>query len=201
MQLGSKYFRADLQTDSALLKAHQIYTLAKPVKYNIDVLREWLERPEGGDYSIKGVEAEPWEPFHAADLITISQVDGKDKFAQFLSNKILPWYHQYLSGRGKRLANSKNDLDDIWEYKQEVFVCLANLACMILSSLIPTTSIFALHYVKSTTGRLAVITVMSLFFSFVMMVIIRGRRVEIFAATTAFAAVQVVFIDKLSMIS
>jgi hypothetical protein len=113
-----------------------------------------------------------------------------------LSDRILPWYHHYFGGRQKRRRSSDNDLDNIWEYKQELFVALGNMKCMVLSSAIPTTSIFALHFVKSTGARLAVITAMSFFFSFVMMVIVRGRRVEVFAATTASAAVQVVFVDK-----
>jgi hypothetical protein len=189
-----------LQTDSALLKAYQIHSLAKPADCDINFLRDWLERPEGGDYSIKGVEAEPWKLCCAADLVTLSQLDRKDELAQSLSEKILPWYHQYL-GRQKRPGNSDNDLDTIWEYKHEVFVALGNITCMVLSSVIPTTSIVALHFVKSMVARLAVITAMSFIFSFVMMVIVRGKRVEIFAATTAFAAVQVVFVDKVNVVS
>jgi hypothetical protein len=117
-----------------------------------------------------------------------------------LSDKILPCYHQYIGRRRqRRSANSDNDdLDTIWEYKREVFVALGNMTCMVLSSVIPATSIFALHFVKSVVARLAVITAMSFIFSFVMMVVVRGRRVEVFAATTAFAAVQVVFVDRVN---
>ena len=169
---------------------------------DISFLREWLERPEGGDYSIKGVEAEPWKLCSAADLITLSRQDAKDEFAQSLSDKILPWYHHYFGRRQKKSAKSDNsDLDGIWEYRTEVFVALGNITCMVLSSIIPTTSIFALHFVKSMIARLAVIAAMSFVFSFVMMVVVRGRRVEVFAATTAFAAVQVVFVDKVNVIS
>jgi len=192
---------ADLPTDSGLLKAYQVHSLAKPVDGDISFLREWLGHPEGADYSIKGVEAEPWMPPHASDLITLSKPEARDEFAQSLSDRILPWYHHYLGGRQKRRRSSDNDLDDIWEYKQELFVALGNMICMVLSSAIPTTSIFALHFVKSMGARLAVITAMSFIFSFVMMVIVRGRRVEVFAATTAFAAVQVVFVDKLSFVA
>jgi hypothetical protein len=129
-------------------------------------------------------------------LVTLPKPDVRDEFAQSLSDRILPWYHQYIGGRRKRQSSSDNDLDDVWEYKQEFFVAVGNMICMVLSSAIPTTSIFALHFVKSMIARLAVITAMSFIFSFVMMAIVRGRRVEVFAATTAFAAVQVVFVDK-----
>jgi hypothetical protein len=193
--------RADLPTDSGLLKASQVQSLAIPVDGDVDFLREWLERREGAHYSIKGVEAEPWMLPNASDLVTLSKLKGGDEFAQSLSDRILPWYHHYFGGRQKRRRSSDNDLDDIWEYKQELFVALGNMICMVLSSAIPTTSIFALHFVKSTGARLAVITAMSFIFSFVMMVIVRGRRVEVFAATTAFAAVQVVFVDKFNFMA
>jgi hypothetical protein len=190
----------DSRTDSALLQAYRIHSLAKPVDGDINFLREWLERPEGGDYSIKGVEAEPWKPCCAADLIALSHLDTKDEFAQSLSDKILPRYHQYIGRRRQRrsVTADNDDLDTIWEYKRGVFVALGNMTCMVLSSVIPTTSIFALHFVKSMVARLAVITAMSFVFSFVMMVVVRGRRVEVFATTTAFAAVQVVFVDRVN---
>ncbi len=192
----------DLRLDSAILKAYQIHSLAKPVECDIGFLREWLERPEGADYSIKGVEAEPWKPCCAADLVSLSRPDTRDEFAQSLSDKILPWYHHYLGRRGKKPAISdNNDLDGIWEYRPEVFVALGNITCMVLSSIIPTTSIFALHFVKSMIARLAVIAAMSFVFSFVMMVIVRGRRVEVFAATTAFAAVLVVFVERVNVVT
>jgi hypothetical protein len=189
------------QTDSGLLKANQVHSLAKPVDCDINFLREWFERREGADYSIKGVEAEPWKLLHASDLVTLPRPDVRDEFAQALSDRILPWYHQYLGGRRKRRASSDDDLNDIWEYKQDFFVTMGNMTCMVLSSAIPTTSIFILHFVRSMVARLALITVMSFIFSFVMMAIVRGRRVEVFAATTAFAAVQVVFVDKFNVMA
>ncbi|KAF7507455.1 hypothetical protein GJ744_010386 [Endocarpon pusillum] len=187
---------------SALLKAYQVHSLAKPVECDISFLREWLKRPEGADYSIKGVEAEPWKLCCAADLVSLSRPDTKDEFAQSLSDKILPWYHHFFGRRQKKSAKSDNsDLDGIWEYRSEVFVALGNIICMMLSSIIPTASIFALHFVKGMIARLAVIAAMSFVFAFVMMVIVRGRRVEVFAATTAFAAVQVVFVDKANAVT
>ena len=53
---------------------------------------------------------------------------------------------------------------------------------------------FVLCLLKSMLARLSVITAMSFAFAVVMTFIVQGRRVEVFAATTAFAAVQVVFL-------
>ena len=61
---------------------------------------------------------------------------------------------------------------------------MGNTICMILSSMIPIASIYTLYFLRSAIIRLAVITVMSFIFSFVVTVIVHGRRVDIFAATT-----------------
>jgi hypothetical protein len=47
-------------------------------------------------------------------------------------------------------------------------------------------------------ARLGVITAMSFVFAVIMTFIVQGRRVDVFAATTAFAAVQVVFLGSQS---
>lgn len=53
----------------------------------------------------------------------LSQLDGRDKLAQRLSDKILPWYHRYRGGRQQKCAKFDNDLDNIWENEQDVLVC------------------------------------------------------------------------------
>ena len=88
----------------------------------------------------------------------------------------------------------------MWEYKSELFVVLGNIICMILSALVPTASIICLYLVSSMIARLTVVSGMSFLFSFVMTVIVQGRRVEVFAATTAFAAVLVVFVGSADFI-
>lgn len=85
----------------------------------------------------------------------------------------------------------------MWEYKSELFVVLGNIICMIL---VPSASIICLYFVSSMIVRLAVVSGMSFLFSFVMTVTVQGRRVEVFAATTAFAAVLVVFVGSANFI-
>jgi hypothetical protein len=138
------------------------------------------------------VEAEQWEEHSSRDLVAVCQHGEQDRFAQYLSNKIIPFYHRHFGCR-KRPGHG-GEWDTVWEYESEVFVALGNTICTVLSSLIPVASICALYFLKTTIIRLAVITTMSFVFSFVMTVIVQGRRADVFAATTAFAAVQVVFV-------
>lgn len=115
-----------------------------------------------------------------------------DHFAQYLSDQIVPWYHRYIRRWGR--PEGAGEWSTVSEYESQLFVALGNMICMVLSSLIPTSSIYALYFVDSTIQRLAVIAATSFVFSFVMTVIVQGRRADVFAATTAFAAVQVVFV-------
>jgi hypothetical protein len=88
----------------------------------------------------------------------------------------------------------------LWEYKRTVFVLLADASCAILSSAIPIISICLLYYIQGVFKKLVVVAIMNFLFSFVMAIGIRARRVEVFAASTGFAAVQVVFIGGVSYI-
>jgi hypothetical protein len=189
------------QKDAFLIQTAKVHSLAQPLQCDLTFLREWLELPHGGDFFLKGLEAEPWEPHCAADLVVLSDLqEERDQFAQYLSDKIVPWYHNRIGHRTKKPVSTK-DWSEVWEYRSEIFVVLGNIICMILSALVPTASILCLYFVKSMIARLAIVSGMSFLFSFVMTVIVQGRRVEVFAATTAFAAVQVVFVGSANLMS
>ena len=175
-----------------MIRISRIHGFERPLKSDLDFLRNWLDRPDGGDLFLEGVEADQWEEHYSGDLVAVGQHREQDRFAQYLSNKIIPFYHRHF-GCHKRPGHS-GEWDTVWEYESEIFVALGNTICTVLSSLIPVTSICALYFLKNTIIRLAVITTMSFVFSFVMTVIVQGRRTDVFAATTAFAAVQVVFV-------
>lgn len=63
-----------------------------------------------------------------------------------------------------------------------------------LASLLPTASIFALYYITSPVIRLTFIMLFSAVFTGCLAFFTSAKRVEIFSAAVALAAVQVVFI-------
>jgi hypothetical protein len=128
------------------------------------------------------------------DLVVLScSSKERDQFAEFMNDSLLSSFHHNI---GQKLKNPipESKIHDTWEYQQKIFVVLGNVICMALSALVPSISIFILCFLKSMVARLGVITAMSFVFSIVMTFIVQARRVEVFAATTAFAAVQVVFL-------
>jgi hypothetical protein len=174
----------------------QIQDLPAPQPCDRRFLKEWLARPKGGANFLDGVEAEPWEEKNTADLITISPRSQRDIIATFIGNKFVPTYHRYI---GQRIhSSSGGDLGPLWEYKNKSFVIFVNVMCLVLSSIIPTLSIFLLYYIQRMFTRLVILAMMNFVFSMVMMVIVGGRRADVYAASTAFAAVQVVFVGGIN---
>lgn len=170
-----------------------INRLSKPAEADIAFLRRWLERRDGGDFFLRGIEAQPWKLQSASDLVVLSDPSTRDPFGEYLSKKIVPQYHKWIGHRQKQSISGKG-WDAIWNYEAEAFVCLGNVLCMLLSSLIPTVSIFSLYLVKDVVARLAIITITSFLFSFILTFVVGAHRVDVFAATTAFAAVQAAFV-------
>jgi hypothetical protein len=185
---------AQREADEALLQTAQIKALARPQTWAVDYLTEWFKRPLGGNNFLRGDEADAWRSEHVHDLVVLSRSSGhRDGFAQFMSDVFLPSFHRRIGQKFKKpIPESK--VYDTWEYKQRIFVLLGNVICMILSALVPSITIFVLSFLNSMIARLSVITAMSFIFSVIMTFIVQGRRVDVFAATTAFAAVQVVFL-------
>jgi len=186
--------RAHQNPDEALLQTAQIKALAKPQAWAYEYLKEWFARAFEGNNFLRGDEADAWTREHMNDLIVLSRSSKEsDQFAQFMSDGILRLFHHRI---GQKLKDPipESKIHDTWEYKQQTFVFLGNVLCMFLSALVPSISMFVLCLLKSMLARLSVITAMSFAFAVVMTFIVQGRRVEVFAATTAFAAVQVVFL-------
>ena len=131
----------------------------------------------------------------ASDLTTFPEASkDSDSFAQFIGNAVVRYYHRQIGERFTRPNSEPGDVET-WEYKQQVFVTIANVVCMLLSAAIPTMTMFTLYFMKNQGERLAFIAAMCFLCAAVMMLVVQGRRVEVFAATMAFAAVQVVFLS------
>jgi hypothetical protein len=77
----------------------------------------------------------------------------------------------------------------------------ARIISVVISSVLPTTSILALYYVQNTPARLGIVMAFSVSFSVVLALCTSARRAEIFAASAAFASVQVVFVSSVNRVA
>ncbi|KAK8008770.1 hypothetical protein PG991_011321 [Apiospora marii] len=86
------------------------------------------------------------------------------------------------------------DANGIYSFENSRIVVAANLIGTIAASVLPVLSIAVLYNVQSMAARLGIVALFSALFSTCLWYMNDGNLVEVFGATSAFAAVQVVFI-------
>lgn len=133
----------------------------------------------------------------ADDLLTINPIPGKnDPVATFVANKIIPLYDRIIGHRIVACkAKSVEAIGHAREYQMKTMILVGNIICMIISAIMPTLAILILFNIRSTLARLVAVVLLSLAFSIVMAGI-APRKADVFMATTAFAAVLVVFVGS-----
>lgn len=179
-----------------MLQTARINSLHRPRKDNLELRRQWYDEENGGDQFLYGVEAGIFrDQSIQTDMLTLDEnVGSKDALAHFLSERVVPLYHRLVGYRLHR-SMAEKAFERTWEYRPETLVHVGNAICMLLSAVIPASSILVLFSVKSMAARLIAISMMSLVFSFLMNIIAQ-RRADVFMSTTAFAAVLVVFVGS-----
>lgn len=184
--------------DQALLQTAQVNSLESPKTYDVNFLRVWYDDKRGGNDFLRGVEAGIFREEEAEADMVILKAGGsaQDSLAECLKQAV-PLYHRLI---GHRIHRSlRKDELAFWDYPESVLVKVGNAICMLLSAIIPALSIFVLYTVQSMVSRLIAITIMSFLFS-VIMTVVAQRRADVFTATTAFAAVLVVFVGSANSI-
>ena len=74
--------------------------LLKPSKNDLQLLKEWLERPEGGNFFLRGREANIWD--NDLDVVATSGNKAEqDSFTKLVADKVVPWYHHRWGFRRK----------------------------------------------------------------------------------------------------
>ncbi|KAL9613238.1 MAG: hypothetical protein Q9167_002198 [Letrouitia subvulpina] len=173
---------SESQWHSALLQFMEIQKLAKPMPRDIAFLREWLDRPEGGDFFLRGREADTWQA--SSDFIKLcGQESDMDALTRVIHNKIIPWYHHVWGHRAK--PSKTREWDGVWVYDRAMLTAVANGISTMLASLLPAGSILILYLLSKPATRLAVSMLFIMLFSFILTAVSTARRVDIFAATAA----------------
>lgn len=187
--------------NEALLQYKSMCALQNPTKPDLRKLREWLLRPELGDNFLKGVERDILHSAdrldadleRASDLVTMSrEAVEHDFFSRWLSDQVLDKFHSLIGRHFKRPF----DETGMVHYRKLHLRAVSHLIGVVLASVIPAASIFTLYFVQNPINRLVVLLAYSALFSVCLALFTSARRVEIFAATAAFASVQVVFVGS-----
>lgn len=192
-----------MKLDEAISQLKMFSNLPAARDVNITALKSWSEHEKGGSGFLTGHEATVWD--EEDDLSSVLDPgDNDDPVSRWISNNFLPWFHKKIWHVFKSselplwnptISNEKV-LAPVDIYADSRVTAVVTSLSTVLSSLLPCCSIFLLYYVHPPVVRLCIILALSLMFSIAMALIGKAKREGCFAATSAFAAVLVVFVGS-----
>ncbi|KAB8754758.1 hypothetical protein FH972_026549 [Carpinus fangiana] len=183
--------------NEALVQYHSVCSLQSPTKIDLEALRHYLYHPSGGDGFLRAVEADAYDrtkEHTRNDLLTVSdERSHRDIFSTFVADHCTAFYQTYVAGT---LSRKNPDVEEggLAVFHDARLHAISHIIGTLIASLLPAACIFALYFIDHVLARLGAIMGFSALFSFTLAIFTRARPVEIFAATAAFASVQVVFV-------
>ncbi|KAH8593912.1 hypothetical protein B0O99DRAFT_574662 [Bisporella sp. PMI_857] len=189
--------------NDAVIQQSIISRLADPNESTLRSLQDWLERPKMGNLALLGRDRDTWgasdEPLrNNMDLFAIGSGRENNVFSTWFSRKFIRWFHHALWHRTKKADDIESG---IFSYKDTTLQRYTLHITTIIACSLPILAIVVLYYVDSMDARLGLVALFTVVFAACLSIFTHTTRVEIFIATSTFAAVQVVFVSANSGMS
>ncbi|KAK7977833.1 hypothetical protein PG996_003883 [Apiospora saccharicola] len=170
------------------LDEYTIENAVRPQRSDHKFLEQWLLNKN----FLRGYEGNTWSTRdqNPDDFITIAQ--PPDKMTSMLSGKLLDLYDLVFGGRRETVD------DHARAYSPRTVSRVGSAVVAALSSTLPTLAILVLYFVGDMVKRLGLVIIFTTLFAVALAVFTDAKKVEIFSATAAFAAVEVVYIGSTS---
>ncbi|KAF7883702.1 uncharacterized protein EAF02_005622 [Botrytis sinoallii] len=167
---------------------------SSPHPKHLAKFQEWMKRPSLGGVFLIGRDRNIWAD--GKDLVAIQEKVPENIFFELWANTITPIYHYSVGRFYKKPDIERTDYaSNIVDYCDTVIFRIVSFFGVIMASILPVMTIVVLYLVASMVKRLALVGIFTTIFSVCLWFMTDGRLVEVFSATSAFAAVQVVFIS------
>jgi hypothetical protein len=161
---------ANFLADKELMRQNYLSGIKRPRSYDLKFLRSWFERPKMGDFPLRGPDQDAWSPDKTYDLLAIQRRESSDNCFSKRFKQPLP----------------EDPESEICQYSEGHLATVVNIFGTVLSSILPITSIVVLYFVTDTSVRLGLSVAFTAMFSCCLALVSRARRVEIFAASSAY---------------
>ncbi|PWY75031.1 hypothetical protein BO70DRAFT_431023 [Aspergillus heteromorphus CBS 117.55] len=159
---------------------------------DLEVLQDWLDREESTTMFLSPLDQ--WRGENEKDLISLcNRHDGTDFFTRWVYTRFVPWFHRRW---GHQRTDRKDIESGVWYYDNHTIKSRTYIISLLISGFLPASAIIVVYFVRDTAARLVTIFVYNMIFVLVMGLMVKARRVEVFATATAFAAVQVAMITN-----
>ncbi|SLM40034.1 hypothetical protein LPUS_10725 [Lasallia pustulata] len=191
--------------NGALLQQIELCRQSGPSQYDLRLLRLWLISSKGNNCGLAGPGWDVWEEDKnhdveskkRADLVVLSaKHKGQDYLLRWMGEKAFGLLYRLLGKRMKKMAVVVDGDCGLVEYKDTAVMGAANILSTLLASILITGLMFVLSIINNVHMRLGIVMLLTSLFSITLYVCSEAKRVEIFAATAAFAAAQVVFVGS-----
>ncbi|KAF2115037.1 hypothetical protein BDV96DRAFT_493735 [Lophiotrema nucula] len=182
--------------NAALLQAADVARLNKPQKDELGFFQGWLATSYEGKPFLKRSEVRTWDDENKLDFVTLLTPPVDDEpLIPWFSNVFLNTYHA-LFARGSNKNKSYDEESGAVHYSDARLNRANKFLITILASILPIVAIIVLFAVRGTWRRIYVSIGFTTLFAISLATFSSARRLEIFASTAAFAAVEVVFIGS-----
>ena len=190
--------------DEATLQFASICRLAPANKSDLAALHEVLDKDEvSGNNFLRCHEYETWEEEHFKDLTSLaSRHTERDALTRFINRMVRTVYHKHIGHKFHdpisvvEAWGSAGERKPIIDYPDDYITTTIDTLSTVLASILPTIAAFGVFLIQDQKTRMGAIIVCALLFSTTLTVLARPKRVEVFAASAAFAAVLVVFVNS-----
>ncbi|MCJ1417777.1 hypothetical protein MMC32_004122 [Xylographa parallela] len=187
--------------NALLLEHHALYQLPEPSNKDVETIQthtqtgyelDWLDAIESSVWKVRAKNGNP-NKFEMVerDLVSLSgTADSEtDKFTRLLRGKLANLFYTIF-----RKPSEEDKEMGLHMYSGGTLDRITGNVVVIVASILPVCSILALNYIPNGVWRLIFILIWSLLFSTCIAIFTVADRVQIFQASVAMAAVQVVFI-------
>ncbi|OAL33271.1 hypothetical protein AYO20_07433 [Fonsecaea nubica] len=190
--------------NTSLLQFASLCRLAPVNKSDLATLHELLEKPDScGEPFLTAHEYETWDEENIKDLTSVAGLyTDRDALSRFIDKMVKSVYHKHI---GHKLHDPLS-VTEAWagagthkhiiNYPDSYITNTIDTLSTILASVLPTIAAVGIYLLDDSMTRMAVIVACTLLFSTVFSLVAKPKRAECFVASSAFAAVLVVFVGN-----
>ncbi|RDW67287.1 uncharacterized protein DSM5745_09153 [Aspergillus mulundensis] len=179
--------------NTALLQVMELRRAPRPTDEEAERLRRYMEEREGVAFPF-GLERSIWSIANQNDFLILPFRERRgDLVTRFVRERVVNMY-DYLVGRRNEPPNSPG----YRIYRDETLEYISRAIVAGVSAMMPPLAIAFLWIIKPMWARVLFIFVFTGIFAMITSAVTMGKSSDIFAATTAFTAVEVVFVGSTS---
>ncbi|KAK1761149.1 hypothetical protein QBC47DRAFT_397123 [Echria macrotheca] len=154
---------------------------------------EWMTDPSRGNVFLAGLDRHIWDEPDIDDMVTLEPPSPESKFTTDLTIGLVQAYNKVL-GRHIHKPGAKDHLRKTIRYSDKGIFRVLKTLCTIIACLLPVGGIAVLYVIDNMPARIGAVAGFTALFSITLSLLTSAPIHNVFAATSAFAAVLVVFV-------